>query len=77
VIELWLLRLADTAPTLPVPLRAPDADIPLDLSRVLSAVYDEAAYDLSIDYTQAPPAPTLPKDEAQWLAQGLAPYRSP
>jgi hypothetical protein len=47
-------------PTIPVPLRPPDADAVLDLQAALAAVYDEAGYDLSIDYTLTPPPPPLP-----------------
>lgn len=38
-----------------VPLRNPDRDMASDLRQALTAVYDEAAYDLSIDYEQIPP----------------------
>ncbi|WP_448560712.1 DUF4058 family protein [Trichothermofontia sp.] len=43
-----------------VPLREPDPDVPLDLQAMLMVIYDEAAYDLSLDYTQLPPTPALP-----------------
>lgn len=65
-IKIWPIRLQDKLPTLPVPLRHPDADVPLDLSAALSAVYDEAAYDLSIDYRQAAPPPPLSPEEMEW-----------
>jgi hypothetical protein len=58
-VDLWPLQLPDPLPILPVPLQAPDADVPLDLALALAAIYEEAAYDLSIDYQQEPPPPAL------------------
>lgn len=51
-----------------MPLRSPDADVPLDLGEALTAIYEEAAYELSIDYHQAPPPLTLSKADIQWLS---------
>ncbi|MFQ5615962.1 MAG: DUF4058 family protein [Anaerolineales bacterium] len=45
-----------------------DPDVPLDLGAALKAIYDEAAYDLSIDYTQPPPPPPLPEDDETWIS---------
>jgi len=47
-----------------VPLRSPDPDVPLDLQTALNTIYDEARYDLSIDYTQPPPDPPLSDEDA-------------
>ena len=66
-LEAWPLQLADKLPIVPVPLRPPDADVPLDLHAALNEIYDEAAYDLSIDYRQPPPPPPLSPKEAEWL----------
>lgn len=70
-IELWPVDLLTPLPVVPVPLQAPDPDVPLDLQAVLTAIYDEAAYDLSLDYTQPPPPPTLSSAEAKWLQAQL------
>jgi len=67
VAEVWPLRLQDRLPTAPVPLRDPDPDVPLALSPALAAIYDEAAYELSVDYSQSPPPPTLSAEDAAWL----------
>jgi hypothetical protein len=53
-------------------LRPPDADVALDLGLALTAVYDEAAYDLSIDYEQVPPPPTLSAAELTWIQTVVA-----
>lgn len=55
--DVWPITLQTALPTIPVPLRPPDEAAVLDLSSALHAVYDEAAYDLSLDYTQDPPPP--------------------
>lgn len=70
-IEIWPLRLQDPIPVLPVPLLAPDPDVPLDLVRAIRTIYDEAAYDLRIDYRQSPPPPDLAPEEAAWVEAHL------
>ena len=71
-VEVWPLGLQEPLPTIPIPLRAPDPDIPLNLSEALAAIYEEAAYDLSIDYTQPPPPPVLPETDVRWIKTLLA-----
>jgi hypothetical protein len=61
----WRVGLRQPLPVIGIPLRAPDADVPLDLGLVLQAVYDRAAYDLSIDY-HAEPDPRLSREDAAW-----------
>ncbi len=70
-VELWPIRLADPLPVLPVPLREVDPDVPLDLPSALATIYTEAAYQLSINYHQSPPPPSLSEAEANWLDQVL------
>jgi hypothetical protein len=65
--ELWPIKLQDRLPTVPIPLRAPDPDVPLDLPAALKAIYEEAAYELSIDYSLSPPPPPLSAEETGWL----------
>jgi hypothetical protein len=56
-------------PTIPVPLKG-ELDVALDLGVALVEVYDEAGYDLSIDYSQSPPPPALTvADESWWRSQ--------
>jgi hypothetical protein len=69
--DVWPLRLQDLLPNVPVPLRQPDDDVVLPLGSVFSAVYDEAAYDLSIDYQEAPPAPVLADEDRIWMRSRL------
>ena len=71
--DIWSLRLQDALPIVPVPLRAPDADVPLDLATAFTAIYDRAAYDLSLNYAESPPPPQLSAEEQVWVRQRLSP----
>uniref|UniRef100_A0A0C1R9I2 DUF4058 family protein n=4 Tax=Nostocales TaxID=1161 RepID=A0A0C1R9I2_9CYAN len=51
----------------PIPLRNPDPNAVLNLQAALNAIYDEAGYDLSIDYTQAPPPPAFNGEDIEWI----------
>ncbi|HLE29399.1 MAG TPA: DUF4058 family protein [Anaerolineales bacterium] len=66
-VEIWPLPIQEPVPVLPVPLNAPDPDVPLDLGRAIQSIYDRAAYDIRIDYTQPPPKPDLTPEETAWL----------
>jgi hypothetical protein len=66
-VEVWPIELADKLPVVPVPLRPPDPDVPLELSSALAAIYDEAAYELSVDYYRPPPPPPLSSEDAAWV----------
>lgn len=67
VMGVWPLTLQDTLPIIPVPLRAPDPDAVLDLPAAIREVYDEAAYDLSVNYNETPHPPVLSEVDKQWL----------
>lgn len=68
-VGVWTVNVADPLPTLPIPLRQPDADVTLDLGLAIQTIYDRAAYDLSIDYTDAPPPPALAPEDLVWARQ--------
>lgn len=64
---LWPISLRESLPTLPIPLRAPDADARLDLQQIVHRVYDAAGYH---DYIYAvAPAPALSAEDAAWARQ--------
>jgi hypothetical protein len=65
--DLWPMRFQDPWPRVPVPLRQPDDDVVLELGLAFSDVYDEAAYELSIDYQQPPPPPALAEHDNAWV----------
>jgi hypothetical protein len=56
-------------PTIPVPLRAPDRDVLLDLGAAFAVAYERGRYGPMIDYAAAPPPPPFAPDDAQWVAQ--------
>lgn len=67
MVNIWPIKLQDRLPIIPVPLRFPDEDIALDLQTALNEIYEEAIYDLSIDYDQPPPPPAMSAADAEWM----------
>ncbi len=65
-VDVWPIQLADSLPTIPVPLLEPDPDAVLDLGAVVAAVYERGGYAALIDYSPPPPPP-LTDAEAAWL----------
>jgi hypothetical protein len=63
---LWPVSLHDSLPVIPVPLKAPDADIRLDLQALLHAIYDAAGYAKYV--YDSPPVPPLDNADAEWAA---------
>ena len=59
----WSIR--DPLPVIPIPLRAPDADVTIDLEKVFKATYERGRYGRSLSYGQPPPVP-LTEDNARW-----------
>ncbi len=74
-VEAWPISLNAQLPVVAVLLRPPDADVPLDLAQALATIYDEAAYDHSIDYCQSPPPPDLDDATAAWMHDLLKRFR--
>jgi hypothetical protein len=57
-------------PTIPVPLRDPDPDIPLALQPMIEAIYARSRYQRRIDYSR-PLTPPLGAEDAAWLGVQL------
>ena len=57
--DVWGFDVEDKLPVIPVPLKEPDSDVPLNLGKALKLIYERSLYDLSIDYTQLPPPPAF------------------
>jgi len=70
--EVWPIRLQEHLPIVPAPLRAPDLDVPLDLSAALAAFYDDPMFALLIDYGQPPPLLPLSDEESAWPGSRIA-----
>lgn len=64
----WSLR--QPLPTLPVPLRVPDADILIDLGAVFTTAYDRGRFARRLQYAKACPAP-LTADDRAWAKSVL------
>lgn len=67
ISEIWPFALNESFPVIPIPLRAPDADIPLDLSEILRAIYPRARYGMRLDYTGPVPPPELRPPMKEWM----------
>lgn len=68
--KFWPVSVRQALPVIGVPLRGKDADVLLDLGAVLRTAYDNAAYDVSIDYRRDP-VPPLSREDAAWAAKLL------
>ncbi|HTU91469.1 MAG TPA: DUF4058 family protein [Gemmataceae bacterium] len=66
----WPVSLRRALPIISIPLRGKDPDVLLDLNAVLRTAYDNAAYDVSIDYRRDP-LPPLSREDAAWAAKLL------
>ncbi len=67
--EYYPIALSDRLPTIKVPLRPSDSDVPLDLQALLDQCYENGGYD-DIDYAQSLEPPLTPA-AARWTAQLL------
>lgn len=68
--DVWPIRLQESLPIIPIPLRPPDADVPLDLQLAFTNVYDLCGYDLSVDYAN-PPRVALSPELVTWAEDQL------
>ena len=71
--ELYAFNLREALPRFLLPLCLGDREPGVDLYSILEQVYQEAALDLAIDYTQ-PPVPPVSDDDFAWI-QTLGQFR--
>jgi hypothetical protein len=64
-LEYYAFPLRRPLPKIPVPLRAKDADIALDVQELVNLAYRRGRYD-DIDYS-LPPEPPFEGDDARWI----------
>ncbi len=64
--EVYPIYLNQPLPTVDIPLRPSDADVPLNLQEVLNRCYEAGRYDTLIDYSYDP-EPPLDPESAKWL----------
>jgi hypothetical protein len=62
---LYAFGVRQPIPTFPLPLKADDQEPMVALGQLLHNLYDQASYDLRLDYT-GDPDPPLPSAEAAW-----------
>lgn len=62
----WTIR--DPLPSIPIPLKAPDRDVMLDLAAIFERVYRGARYERSVDYS-APLKLSLTKEDRAWAEE--------
>ncbi|OCQ99357.1 hypothetical protein BCD64_12500 [Nostoc sp. MBR 210] len=68
--DLYAFNIQDVIPSFSLPLRAGDNEPILNLQTLLNEVYEISAYDLVIDYNQAP-FPPLSEVDAAWANEML------
>lgn len=69
--ELYPISLREMLPCIPVPLRADEDDVPLDLQIIMQRTYDSGPYRRMIDYAE-PPDPPLSDEEMAWARSRLS-----
>jgi hypothetical protein len=62
----WTLR--QPLPSIPIPLKKDEPEVPLDLQHVFTTVYDRARYQLSLNYAANPSVPPS-EVEMAWMRQ--------
>ena len=65
--DLFVFGIQHAIPDFRLPLQTGDDEPVVALNPMLHTLYDRAGYDLRIDYTIAPPLPSLSPDDAPWL----------
>ena len=68
--NVWPASFQRPLPEIPIPLDAPDADIPLRLQPMIEAIYQRSRYGRSLDYSK-PLKPPLRGAEAAWMKTHL------
>ena len=71
VFEVYPISLREPLPTIRVPLRPSDADVPLALQSLIDRVYAEGLHGRTTRYAE-PLRPRLPAEDAEWAARLLA-----
>ncbi len=67
----WTVR--QPLPTIPIPLKPPDADVLFDLAAVFAVTYQKGRYERSVDYAAAPSLPLDANDLAWALERAAGP----
>jgi Protein of unknown function (DUF4058) len=63
--QLYAFTVREEIPSFLLPLQPGDAEIYVELQALFAEIYDQAGFDLSLDYTQSP-VPRLKEEDAVW-----------
>ena len=64
---LYAATIRDPLPEFPIPLKAADEAVLVNLQAIFAGVYERASYDLRIDYTQPLPPPSFSEADQDWI----------
>ena len=67
--DFWPIGLRDRLPLIPIPLRAPDGDVRVDLQELLHRVYESTGYEYYI-YNGSPDPLLAPRD-SEWAREHI------
>jgi hypothetical protein len=67
--QIWAIDVKEPLPVIPIPLRHPDEDTFLDLSRAMKDLYEQRMLEKSIDYSDNPPPPDFSGKEMEWMRE--------
>lgn len=70
VAEMYRVSLREPLPTIRIPLRRTDADVPLNLQTLIDTAYVNGRYADDLDYSK-PPRPKLSESDAEWAERVL------
>ncbi|MFB2938712.1 DUF4058 family protein [Aerosakkonemataceae cyanobacterium BLCC-F154] len=68
--SLYAFNLPDQIPSFPLPLQSRETEPLIDLQSLLNEIYDQASFDMAIDYNQEPIVKLSPED-AVWVDELL------
>ena len=69
-VGVWQFTVRSSIPPIPIPLKPEDGDVPIELQRLCTEIYDLNRYSMRIDYS-VPPVPPLRPTDAEWAAELL------
>ena len=73
--NLFPFTVQDTIPHFPLPLRADDDELRVDLGELLERMHHTARYNDFVDYSVLPPTPALDEETQRWINERLTAFR--
>lgn len=70
---LYAATIRDPLPEFPVPLKATNERVLVNLQAIVAGVYERASYDLRLDYSQPLPPPRFSQTDKDWITSLLKP----